>query len=119
MTRLHISLSCAVGILLLASIGCGSPSSFDPQKQVSISTANPLVAQYTIKQLKSGSAAWVEFGTDTNYGRQTSPVTDSASPFSGMTLNVLVAGMLPQTTYHMRAHVNGSSAGEWVDKDRH
>src|ERR1700740_1821418 len=103
-------MSCAVGILLVASIGCGSSRSLgspDPQKQVSVtSTANPLVAQYTIKQIQSGSTAWVEFGTDTNYGRQTSPVPDPASTSSGVTLNVLVAGMLAQTTYHMRAHVN-------------
>ncbi len=117
--RLRISLSCAVGILFLASIGCGSLPSFDPQNHVSVSsTANPLVAQYTIKQLKSGAAAWVEFGTDTNYGRQTSPVTDSASTSPVVNLNVLVAGMLPQTTYHMRAHVNGSGGDEWVDEDR-
>ena len=52
--RMRISLSCAVGILFLASIGCGSLPSFDPQNHVSVSsTANPLVAQYTINQLKS------------------------------------------------------------------
>jgi arylsulfate sulfotransferase len=117
--RLRMSPSCAVGILFLASIGCGSLPSFDPQNHVSVSsTANPLVAQYTINQLKSGAAAWVEFGTDTNYGRRTSPVTDSASTSPVVNLNVLVAGMLPQTTYHMRAHVNGSSGVEWVDEDR-
>jgi arylsulfate sulfotransferase len=117
--RFRISPSCAVGILFLASIGCGSLPSFDPQNHVSVSsTANPLVAQYTIKRLKSGAAAWVEFGGDTNYGRQTSPVTDSASTSPFVNLNVLVAGMLPQTTYHMRAHVNGSSGDEWVDEDR-
>lgn len=119
MSWLRISLLSAVGVLFLATIGCGSSASLDPQKLVSVSsTANPLVAQYTIKQVKSGGAAWVEFGTDTNYGRQTSLVRDSASIASVVTLKVLVAGMLPQTTYHMRAHVDGPSGGEWVDEDR-
>jgi hypothetical protein len=103
---------------LLASIGCGSRPSFDPSALISVSsTANPLVAQYTMRQLKPGSTAWVEFGPDTNYGRQTSPVNDSTATDGTSPLTVLVAGMMPQTTYHMRAHVDGP-AGEWVDEDR-
>ena len=32
-------------------------------------------------------------------------------------VSILVAGMKPQTTYHMRAHVNWQG-GEWVDQDQ-
>src|SRR5206468_10142899 len=80
-------------------------------------TANPLVAQYSVRRYHSGFSVWVEFGTDTNYGRQTSVVTDSTAVPGGSTVNVLVAGMLPQTTYHMRAHVD-SPTGSWLDQDQ-
>ena len=112
-------LVCSIAVLLLTSIGCGSRYSFNPSAElVSISsTPNPLVAQYTIRQLKPGNTAWVEFGLDTNYGRQTSPVVDSTAISGTVTLTVLVAGMTPQTTYHMRAHFDAPT-GEWVDEDR-
>ena len=64
-----------------------------------------------------GLTAWVEFGTDTTYGRQTSVMTDSVMTPGGAVLNILVAGMKPKTTYHMRAHVDGDGA-PWVDQDR-
>jgi len=67
-----------------------------------VSTANPLVAQYNISFLQPGLTAWVEFGIDTSYGRQTSVVPSSG----GQTFSILVAGMTAQTTYHMRGHLN-------------
>jgi arylsulfate sulfotransferase len=98
----------AAGIIVsLASLGCGAGSFSAPETGFT-ATQNPLVAQYTIRNLRPGLTAWVEFGTDTNYGRQTSTVTTS-----GATVNILVAGMKPQTTYHMRAVV-----GTWVDEDQ-
>jgi arylsulfate sulfotransferase len=75
------------------------------------------VAQYSIRHYHTGFSAWVEFGTDTNYGRQTSVVTDTVSATGGVHMNILVAGMLPQTTYHMRAHVEGPTGG-WLDQDQ-
>ncbi|MGB0107384.1 MAG: aryl-sulfate sulfotransferase [Candidatus Sulfotelmatobacter sp.] len=106
----------AVFLLALASVGCGSGSSAQPGTSVS-ATSQPLVAQYNIGHFHSGLTAWVEFGTDTTYGRQTSVVTDSAPTIpGGQVLNILVAGMLPNTTYHMRAHVEWSG-GSWVDQD--
>jgi hypothetical protein len=118
LTRSQIVLVCSIAVLLLTSIGCGSRYSFDPSALASVSsTANPLVAQYTIREIRSGNTAWVEFGLDTNYGRQTSKVSASTAPDGISPLTVLVAGMMPQTTYHMRAHVDGS-AGDWVDEDR-
>jgi len=97
----------------LASSGCGSGIVDSPITTVA-STGNPQVAQYTINHLQPGTTAWVEFGPDTNYGRQTSTVTGSGT--GGQTINILVAGMLAQTTYHMRAHVDWQG-GSWVDGD--
>jgi arylsulfate sulfotransferase len=107
---------CAVILLTVASIGCGSGSSSLPETVIN-STANPLVAKYTILTPHAGSSAWVEFGLDTTYGRQTSIISNSGTNSAAQPLYVLVAGMLPQTTYHMRAHVNWP-AGAWVDDDQ-
>ena len=100
--------------VLLESCG-GSSSQVDPKTSVS-ATANALVAQYTLAATSSGQVM-VEFGTDTNYGRQTAsyPLT-VGGPINGAAVNVLVAGMKPNTTYHMRAHftANGRS---WTDQD--
>ncbi len=71
-------------------------------------TSNPQVAKYTVNLPAPGSVM-VRFGTTTSYGHLTSPL--SASKAGPITL--LVAGMLPNTTYHMQATVefsNGSSA---------
>ncbi len=109
-----------VGVLLTAmSLGCGSGNYTPPLTKVSKSN-NPMVAQYNILTSHAGISAWVEFGLDTNYGRQTSVVTDPSPAGSTAhdTLTVLVAGMLPQTTYHMRAHVNWPGGGSFVDDDQ-
>ena len=119
--RMKISrgaLRSSAGLLLtLGSFGCGSGNFTPPPPLTAIaSTANPLVAQYSIAHFHPGLTAWVEFGTDTTYGRQTSIMTDSVSVPGGQVLNILVAGMLPQTTYHMRAHEDWAE-GSWVDQD--
>lgn len=97
-----------VGLILVLS-ACGFS---DPPGPVS-PTANPLVAQYSVRAGQTGQVA-VQFGTDTSYGRQTASYNISAF----QTLPILVAGMKPSTTYHMRAvvSVNGNSA--WTDADR-
>src|SRR5436853_305875 len=100
---------------MAAGLGCAT-SNYTPFLTAVAPTANPLVAQYTVRHYHSGYTVWVEFGTDTNYGRKTSVMSDSANAAGGAAVNVLVAGMLPQTTYHMRAHVD-SSTGSWVDDD--
>lgn len=108
---------CAAGILMtLACIGCGGVSFTSPTTSVS-ATSNPLVAQYTIQHFREGLSAWVEFGPDTSYGRITSTMTNSVKGPYGQALNILVAGMTPQTTYHMRAHVTWTG-GSWVDQDQ-
>jgi len=109
------AVSCLLlGILLtLTLVGCGN-GKFEPWSHSAIApTSNSLVAQYSVKDVRQGVSAWVEFGLDTSYGRRTSAVTGSAA---GQTLNILVAGMLPQTTYHMRAHLDVPS-GSWIDDD--
>jgi arylsulfate sulfotransferase len=111
--RRVISFAIAV-ILSLGLLGCGT-SKYVPYESSIASTQNPLVAQYSVLHYRDGFTAWVEFGTDTNYGRQTS-VTNSVNTSGRAVVDVLVAGMLPQTTYHMRAHVE-SPTGEWVDQD--
>jgi arylsulfate sulfotransferase len=79
-------------------------------------TSNPLVAQYSVNATRAGVTAWVEFGIDTNYGRQTSVFASPATNGSGQPLNIVVAGMKPQTTYHMRVHADWPG-GSWVDQD--
>ena len=110
--------SAVVILLTLVSIGCGS-GNYKPPIAVISSTSHPLVAEYSIHHFHAGLTAWAEFGTDTNYGRQTSVLTDadSVSSGGGEVLNILVAGMKPQTLYHMRAHVEWAG-GSWVDQDR-
>ena len=111
-----VSCLCAGILFTLASLGCGS-GNYTPPLTTITTTLNPLVAQYSIRHFHQGLTAWVEFGTDTTYGRQTSLTTNSVTTPLGQTLNVLVAGMLPQTTYHMRAHVDWTG-GSWTDQDQ-
>ena len=72
-------------------------------------TANAMVAEYTLTMPFAGT--WnVSFGTDTTYGLTTSMVTTT-----GGATSVFVAGMLPNTTYHMRANVtlgDGQTTGD-------
>lgn len=82
------------------------------------STSNPLVAQYTLRNVHEGLTAWVEFGTDTSYGRKTSAITSTSLGRFGGPLNILVAGMKAQTTYHMRAHLDSGNSEVWVDQDQ-
>jgi arylsulfate sulfotransferase len=98
-------------LLTVGLVGCGTSQ---PSTVIG-PTASPLVAQYDVSASHSGLSAWVEFGPDTTYGRQTS-VNEAANGAAGEQITILVAGMKPQTTYHMRAHVNWSG-GSWVDQD--
>jgi arylsulfate sulfotransferase len=104
-------------LFTMASLGCGSGGSTTPPVAAVVPTPHPLVAQYNLNHFHAGLTAWVEFGTDTNYGRQTSQMTSTVIAAGGQTLNIFVAGMKPQTTYHMRAHVTWVG-GSWVDQDR-
>ena len=112
----RIVFSSVVAFLLAACVGCAT-SNYTPYLTSVTPTAHPLVAQYSITHRQPGFTAWIEFGPDTNYGRQTSVVSDTVvSSSSSVQMNILVAGMLPQTTYHMRAHAEFKGAS-WVDQD--
>lgn len=117
--NIHVRISIlASGILVtLISLGCGSSGTTPPPVGAVVSTGNPLVAQYSLTHFDSGLSAYVEFGTDTNYGRQTSVATSSSSGLSVQSVTILVAGMKQKTTYHMRAHATWPG-GEWVDQDQ-
>lgn len=103
-------------LVLFLGLGCGSSNPIQPSVAV-VSTAHPLVAQYNISHINLGASTWVEFGPDTSYGRQTSAVSASGSTILNDTVSILVAGMKPQTTYHMRAHAEWPG-GSWDDQDR-
>ncbi|HEY6766986.1 MAG TPA: aryl-sulfate sulfotransferase [Candidatus Sulfotelmatobacter sp.] len=107
-----------VGILpVLVLFGCGGGSNGSALRVTAIAaTANPLVAQYSIKAFSKNLTAWVEFGPDTNYGRQTSTKQGIATLTAPLT--ILVAGMKPNTTYHMRAHVEAIDGESWVAPDQ-
>jgi len=115
-SRLAFHLHLAYVLPILASFGCGSGSKGSPALTNKIAaTANPLVAQYTITPLESNVTAWVEFGTDTTYGRTTSTTPATTGP--EQPLNILVAGMKANTTYHMRAHLDAIDGESWVGPD--
>jgi arylsulfate sulfotransferase len=115
LTRSRIAFCSLIALYLSIFLGCAT-SSFTPFISSVSPTAHPLVAQYSVRQYHTGFSVWVEFGLDTQYGRQTSAVTDSSTAPGGAEVDVLVAGMLPGKTYHMRAHVD-SPTGSWVDED--
>lgn len=76
-------------------------------------TGNPLVALYSFQPEQQGTVH-VEFGTDTTYGRSTGSV---ATPANGGPVEILVAGMKQNTTYHMRAVVTESDGTIVNDQD--
>jgi arylsulfate sulfotransferase len=108
MTNLRLAWIFVTVLLLWISFACGSSG----RAVTSVTaTSNPLVAKYTVHRVRPGVSVWVEFGTATSYGRQTSTITST-----GGDLNILVAGMRAQTTYHMRAHLE-EQGNAWTDED--
>ncbi|HUJ33007.1 MAG TPA: aryl-sulfate sulfotransferase [Candidatus Acidoferrum sp.] len=102
----------APGMAVLCLASCGTTRFVDPPGTVS-STGNPLVAQYSMNVLPGAKMA-VEFGTDTTYGRQT---WYQPAPPGGGVVNMLVAGMLASTTYHMRGRIRYPDGTESLDSD--
>ena len=87
-------------------VACGSSA------PIVLPTRNPLVAEYSVPTGQKGALS-VDFGTDTAYGRQTA----SYPVLPGVT-SVLVAGMKPSITYHMRAKITSAGSVVWSDQDR-
>jgi hypothetical protein len=77
-------------------------------------TANQQVASYSITPPRDASVM-VEFGPDTNYGLKTWTVS---APPGGGPVNILVAGMRANSTYHMRAVVAFPDGAQYVDADQ-
>ena len=94
------------------TIACGSVTLNDPPGITAsvAKTQNPLVAQVSVATALGGcpGQAMVEFGPDMSYGRNTAwyPVV----PSDANSL-ILVAGMRPSSTYHMRALVQAQCTG--------
>jgi hypothetical protein len=79
------------------------------------STANAQVAQYTIT-VPDGLSVFIQFSTDTSYHFTTWSV---AAPSGGGSVPILVAGMLGNTPYHMRAvfQPTGTTTAVFTDVD--
>jgi len=76
-------------------------------------TGNPQVAMYAFSTTQSASVS-VEFGTDTTYGTHT---WAQNTPPGGGPVQILVAGMRANTTYHMRADITYADGTQSVDQD--
>ena len=78
------------------------------------STVNAQVALYTISPAAAGSIS-VQFGLDPNYGLTTwtQPV-----PPGGGAVSLFVAGMRPNSTYHLRGVVQFSDGTQYLDVDQ-
>jgi arylsulfate sulfotransferase len=107
---------CVSAVSVFVSLGCGNGAPWPAPVASVAPTQNPLVAQYNITAPHYGSTAWVEFGEDTNYGRQTSVTATTTGV--GQPLTILVAGMKASTTYHMRAHLDWLGGESWVGPDQ-
>ena len=97
-------------VLVVATTGCGS----EPVGSKVTPTQHPQVAQYDVP-ISGAAQVWVEFGPDQKYGRQTSQY--SSTGLGASVVPVLVAGMNPSSTYHMRAHAQWPDGYTWVDQD--
>ncbi len=113
-----IVLSFAAALSVL--VGCGSTATSDPPNSQLLpapgsvsATSHPLVASYSVTMPSAGAAS-VEFGTSTSYGRSTIAQTASSG---GGTVTVLVAGMRPNMTYHMRARLDLADGTTMFDAD--
>jgi arylsulfate sulfotransferase len=76
-------------------------------------TANGQVASFTIN-LPAGSSVSANFGTTTSYGLNTWSVP---APSGGGSVQVLVAGMLAETPYHIEGLVSLPGGITYKDKD--
>lgn len=92
--------------------GCASSNNSTLLGTIS-NTANPQVALYTVAS-PTDAIVTVEFGTDTNYGLQ----TWSRPVYAGGTVNIEVAGMRANTTYHMRARLDLPNGSQAYDLDQ-
>jgi hypothetical protein len=94
--------------------GASAPATFTVLGQGSVTpTGNPQVALYSFSSPRDASVS-IEFGQDTTYGLKT---WAQNTPPGGGAVEILVAGMLANTTYHMRADVSFPDGTQFVDTD--
>ena len=74
---------------------------------------NPLVASYNFTA-PQGATVEVQFGTTTSYGLNT---WSQPAPAAGGNVQILVAGMRANTTYHMQAIAHLPTGNDVVDAD--
>ncbi len=110
---LALTLSSAIGFAQKTVQMTGTGVQLSAGDSLLTATDNPLVARYSFQPQEQGTVA-VEFGTDTSYGRRTAPI---ATPSDGAPVSILVAGMLQNTTYHMRAIVTATDGTVTNDQD--
>lgn len=92
----------------------GTGTVLAPGESIVTTTDNPQVALYTIRPATPGSV-YIQFGTTTAYGFQTS--AQSFSSFLAPPIPIYVAGMLANTTYHMRAVITSPAGAVTYDTD--
>ncbi len=94
--------------------GCGmDPAGAGISSGHVTATLNPQVARYSIGA-PAGASVHVEFGQTTAYGLNT---WSQEAPEGGGVVNIYVAGMLQNTTYHMRAVTQLANGTEVMDAD--
>ena len=103
---------CVFGVccLMVFIEGCGSEK--HTMTGTVSPTANQQVALYSVSS-KTGALITVQFGPDTNYGLTTSAQTLLPGKF----VNLLVAGMKANSTYHMRAVAQFADGTQLFDSD--
>ncbi|HEX5423065.1 MAG TPA: aryl-sulfate sulfotransferase [Candidatus Acidoferrales bacterium] len=99
-------------IALLGGCGIGSAGTGVSAGRVS-PTRNPQVALYSISE-PAGASVHIAFGQTTAYGLTT---WTQPAPADGGVVNMYVAGMLQNTTYHMQAVTQLADGTQVTDAD--
>lgn len=99
--------------ILAVCLGCAGKTGNSLSGFIS-ATANPQVAMYTVNSPQLGKVTIV-FGKTTDYGLQTWTLP---TPPGGGQVNIYVAGMQANTTYHMQAQVQYADGTTVNDVDR-
>ena len=108
----------SIAVTIAAASGSGSSSSASAQAYVVAPgvvepTQNPQVALYTITPPAAANVT-IQFGPTTSYGRST---WAQGSPSTGGPVNIFVAGMLANSTYHMQATLQFGPGVSFTDAD--
>ena len=108
----------SIAVTIGAASGSASSSSASAQAFIVAPgvvepTQNPQVALYTITPPAAANVT-IQFGPTTSYGRST---WAQGSPTSGGPVNIFVAGMLANSTYHMQAALQFGPGVSYTDTD--